>query len=146
MGVMHKAPLALWAVALSACVAAAAPMSAPGPSASSLKASQAAATANAVHPGDAEMSCDAIQAEFGALTNDPQYRAAIASMGARSADQKAKIDSAMANHSTKSDANATAAAQGTAADLEKIMPQIMRSQRLTSLGKAKSCAFLAGLH
>lgn len=108
--------------------------------------SQAAASASAVHPGDADMSCEAIQAELAQVMNDPAYRAPIASMGARSADQKAKIDSAMATHSSKSPADVVVTAQGTAADLEKIMPQVMRSQRLSTLAQGKNCAFMADAH
>ncbi len=92
------------------------------------------------------MSCEAIQAELAQVMNDPAYRATIASMGARSADQKAKIDSAMATHSSKSPADVVVTAQGTAADLEKIMPQVMRSQRLSTLAQGKNCAFMADAH
>jgi hypothetical protein len=144
---MHKAVVAMMALGLSACVAAPPPVVGnPKATSASLKASQAAASASAVRPGDADMSCDAIQAELAQFMNDPEYRATIASMGARASDQKASIDSAMAKHSSKSSADPAALAQGTAADLEKIMPQIMRSQRLSTLAQGKNCAFMADAH
>ena len=147
---MRRAIVAVVTLGLSACVAAPPPppplAGSPSASSASLKASQAAASASAVHPGDADMSCEAIQAELAQVMNDPAYCATIASMGARSADQKAKIDRAMATHSTKAPADAVGTAQGTSADLEKIMPQVMRSQRLSTLAQGKNCAFMADAH
>ena len=142
---MRRVIVAVASLGLSACVAAPPPLAgSPSASSASLKASQEAASASALRPGDADMSCEAIQAELAQVMNDPTYRATIASMGARAADQKAKIDSAMAAHSSKSSADVAGTAQGTAADLEKIMPQVMRSQRLSTLAQGKNCAFMAG--
>ena len=108
-----------------------------------LQASQAAASAQASRPGDADMNCAAIEAELMAQMKDPKFQAAMASMGATAKDQKAKMDAAMAGgKQTTPTAADQRAPLGMSADLATMMPQIMRGQRLNELATAKKCAFL----
>jgi hypothetical protein len=109
----------------------------------SMQAAQASAAAQASRPGDADMNCAAIQAELMAQKQDPKFQAAMASMGARAKDQKAKQDAAMAGGKQTTPTAADARAPlDTGADLVTMMPQIMRGQRLNELATAKQCSFL----
>jgi hypothetical protein len=89
------------------------------------------------------MTCSAIQAESMAQMQDPKFQQAMASMGARATDQKAKQDAALAGGKpvapTASDARAPL---DTSADIVTMMPQIMRAQELNRLATTKQCDFL----
>ena len=105
---------------------------------------QASAEAQASRPGDETMDCAAIQAELMAQMQDPNFQAAMASLGAGAQDQKARQDAALASGKAKAgDVESASAFKKTAgADLVTMMPQIMRGQRLNELATAKKCAFL----
>ncbi len=64
-----------------------------------LMAAQAQAQAQANHPGDEQMSCEAIQLEMGAMFNDPKFVATVASMGAEAQNQQNRAKGAMAAQS-----------------------------------------------
>lgn len=109
----------------------------------SLQQAQVSAAAQASRPGDADMNCAAIQAELMAQMQDPKFQAAMASMGSRAQDQKARQDAAMAGGKQVAPTAADARAPvDTTADLVTMMPQIMRGQRLNELATAKKCDFL----
>jgi hypothetical protein len=59
-----------------------------------LEASQAAAQAAAIRPGDEEMTCEALQAEFTAVMNDPAMRQAQAEMGQWAQERQAQMNQA----------------------------------------------------
>jgi hypothetical protein len=65
-------------------------------SSAALQQAQASGAAQASRPGDADMNCAQLQAEGMAQMQDPKFQQAMASMGARAQDQKAKQDAAMA--------------------------------------------------
>jgi hypothetical protein len=110
----------------------------------SMKQAQASAAAQASRPGDDKMDCAAIQAEMMAQMNDPQFAAALASMGAGAQDMKSRMDAAQARGAAGAgDVEAgTAYKRTSTANINTMMPQIMRGQRLNDLASAKKCAFL----
>lgn len=108
----------------------------------SLEAAQTSASANASRPGDASMTCAQIQAESMAQMQDPKFQQAMASMGGRAKDQKAKQDAALAGQKVTPTASDARAPLDTSADIVAMMPQIMRGQELNRLATAKKCDFL----
>jgi hypothetical protein len=113
----------------------------------SMQQAQAAGAAQASRPGDDKMDCAAIQAELMAQMQDPTFKAAMASMGAKAQGTKAIQDSAMASGkqaSQKDIDTSQANMKGMSGDVTTMMPQIMRGQRLNELATAKKCAFLKG--
>jgi hypothetical protein len=59
-----------------------------------VEASMAAARAQAVHPGDEELTCDQLSAEIAAVSQDPTYQAQMAAMGATAQDQMEQAQNA----------------------------------------------------
>jgi len=118
----------------------------------SLQQSQAAGMADAGRPGDASMSCDAIQAEVMMISQDPVYQNMIAKMTSGSAKLKTDMDAAEKKAALRGASDVAAGnrlsgqsntlAMQSASDMQAAMPQIMRTQRLTELGQKKNCAFL----
>lgn len=62
-----------------------------------MQASQSAAQAAAVRPGDDQLSCDQMQTEMTATMSDPAVQARIAQMGAWAQAQQAQMDQARAH-------------------------------------------------
>ena len=81
-----------------------------------------AAQPSASRPGDANLSCEAIEAELAAITGDPAFQAYIANAGA--AAQRPQEQARQAEL------------------LAAIMPRLMRNQQLVRLAIAKQCASL----
>jgi hypothetical protein len=103
---------------------------------------QADGAAQASRPGDAAMDCPAIEAELMALTQDPQFKQAMASMGATAKGQKAKVDAAQAGRASAPTAADVNAPLSIAGNLTTMMPQFTRFQTLNDLASAKKCPFL----
>jgi len=59
-----------------------------------MDASIAAARAEAVHPGDEALTCDQLSAEIAAVSQDPNYQAQMAAMGATAQGQMEQMQNA----------------------------------------------------
>jgi hypothetical protein len=79
--------------------------------AANMMAAQAAAEKAAVRPGDAAMSCEALQTELTTIMQDPAFQAAIASSGAAA---QAQMDQAKAAQASAAGLGATSIAAGIA--------------------------------
>lgn len=120
----------------------------------SLQEAQAAAMANAGRPGDAAMSCDAIQAEVMTISQQPAMQSMVGKVTTGGAKLKTDLDAAEKKASAtgqpdvaagnKLSAQGNAFALQSAGDIQASMPQLMRIQKLTELGQTKNCAFLKG--
>ena len=120
--------------------------------AASLQEAQAAAMANAGRPGDAALSCDAIQAEVMTISQQPAMQSMTGNVTAGGAKLKTDLDTANKKASATGQPDVAAgnrlSTQGNAfavqsmADIQAAMPQLMRIQKLTELGQTKNCAFL----
>jgi hypothetical protein len=133
-----------------------------------------AAQAAASQPGDEELSCDELQAQFTEVSNDPALKAKIETAGAAAQSKMAAMQKAQAAAAGSTAASAAAsmapggqwAALGAAAaqaeaskaaatghmqqnaalaqDATEMMPKLMRGQRLAELATAKQCEWIAG--
>ena len=144
--------------------------------ASNMMASQAAAEAAAVRPGDEAMSCEALQAELQTTMNDPKVQASMASIGSNAQAQQDKMKSAQAGaiagaattsvlgiassfipglswfsqgammaqqaSMQKQMAESNKSQAQMLSEMNSIMPQMYRGQRLYDLATAKKCAFI----
>jgi hypothetical protein len=79
--------------------------------ADNMLAAQASAEKAAVRPGDAALSCDALQTELTTIMQDPAFQAAIASSGASA---QAQMDQAKAAQASVAGLGATSIATGIA--------------------------------
>jgi hypothetical protein len=114
-----------------------------------LNAAQAQGQAAAVRPGDDKLDCAALQAEMMALMNDPSFKAALGNMtgNAQTAanQQKAAQAKGSATPAEIEAARKTQAKMLDGANMAAMMPNAMRAQRVTELGKAKKCPFAQGM-
>ncbi|MES1201155.1 MAG: hypothetical protein ABUS57_06865 [Pseudomonadota bacterium] len=154
----------------------------PQEQAAALQASQAQAQAQAVQPGDDQLTCDQLQAQMITQVNDPNVRSNINDAAGIAQHQQQQIAAAQQRQRQQAAPNmiagmvsgfvpggaaaATAAARAQAdqdaanakahaaenqaqmsqmmGDMNAIMPQMARGQRLYQLAQAKQCAFLNG--
>ncbi|HZP48195.1 MAG TPA: hypothetical protein VFB07_06670 [Vicinamibacterales bacterium] len=92
------------AVVFAALVAVAPPQS----NVADMESAMAKAQANARHPGDEAMSCDALQDELVATMQDPAVAAVMTRNGAYARQQQDKLDAAHSAQSTASKASTAA--------------------------------------
>jgi hypothetical protein len=143
-----------------------------------MQASQAAAQAAAVRPGDEELTCDQLQAEMTTVMNDPAVRANTEQMGAWGQQQQQRMEEGrrqamrqvgtsivtgivssfipgagyvqQAQQMAQAQRQRAEAAQNQreimalGANMEAILPNMYRGQRLHELGQRKQCAFAQG--
>ena len=132
-----------------------------------------AAEAGARQPGDESLTCDQLQTQLTAAMQDPAYQAYLQAAAANAQQDMAASKISKAEIAAKTSAAAAAsmvpgasAAQlaagmaenqakvaqgqarlqsrmGQAQDLAKLMPLLMRAQRLAELGLAKRCEWAA---
>jgi hypothetical protein len=134
------------------------------------EAQQVAAAKAAVHDGDDQLACEQLQAESNDLSSDPKVKAASAAIQAQQQQRGKQVGAATALNMATGAAGAVASASspgaqgaavlgqsasilaqtaamtsgstGVRADMDVVIANSARQQRVFGLAKAKDCAFI----